>query len=208
MSFDPRLVDMVMRLRSRGISDAATLRAMELIPRKAFVEPAHHERAYEEIALPIACGQQVSAPMATALMVQLLAPTDRSKVLEIGTGSAWMAAILSRRARRVYSVERYAELVEAAEARLRAMGLHNVEIRHGDGRHGWPGQAPFDRIVIGCAVRAVPDKLMEQLAPNGRMVAVVDGMLTLFEKARKLVTETELMPLDLTMIEAGKSKSL
>ncbi|GLQ20153.1 protein-L-isoaspartate(D-aspartate) O-methyltransferase [Algimonas porphyrae] len=208
MSFDPRLVDLVMRLRSRGISDANTLRAVEQVPRKAFIAPDLFEQAYADIALPIACGQQVSAPMTTALMMQVLAVTDQSKVLEIGSGSGWMSGMLSRICRRVYAVERYVSLVGEAEATLLAMGLRNVEIRHGDGRYGWPGQAPFDRIVLGCAVRAVPDKVMDQLAPNGRLVAVVDGVLTLHEKARKHVTETEIMPLSLTMIEAGKSKTL
>lgn len=208
MNFDPRLIDMVMRLRSRGISDAATLRAIEQVPRKRFLTPEQAEKAYEDMALPIACGQQISAPHSTALLVQLLAPTQESKVLEIGGGSGWMSAILSTIVRRVYSVERYVTLVETAEERFKSLGVHNVEIRHGDGRYGWAGQAPFDRIVLGCAVRAVPDKVMEQLAPNGRLVAVVDGTLTLMEKARKHVTETEIMPLELTMIEAGKSKTL
>ncbi|MGB3455188.1 MAG: protein-L-isoaspartate(D-aspartate) O-methyltransferase [Litorimonas sp.] len=208
MSFDPRLVDLVMRLRSRGISDASVLRAIEEVPRKRFMPDEMFERASEDIALPIACGQTVSAPLQTALLVQMLALTDRSKVLEIGSGSGWMSALMSRTARRVYAVERYVGLVSDAEARLRALGLHNVEIRHGDGRYGWPGQAPFDRIVFGCAVRAVPDKVLNQLAPNGRLVAVVDGTLTLVERARKHLTETEIMPLDLPMIEAGKSKTL
>lgn len=208
MSFDPRLVDMVMRLRSRGISDAQTLRAMELVPRKRFIAAELSERAYEEIALPIACGQQVSAPMTTALLVQMLALTDRSKVLEIGSGCGWMSGVMAQRARRVYAVERYVGLVEAAEDKLRDFGIYNVEIRHGDGRYGWAGQAPFDRIVLGCAVRAVPQKLLDQLAPNGRLVGVVDGTLTLIERARKHLTETEFMPLDLPMIEAGKSKTL
>lgn len=208
MSFDPRLVDLVMRLRSRGISDARTLRVIEQVPRKAFIAPELSEQAYEDMALPIACGQQISAPMTTALMMQMLAVTDGSKVLEIGSGSGWMSGMLAQLCRRVYAVERYVALVERAEARLRSMGIHNAEIRHGDGRYGWPGQAPFDRIILGCAVRAVPDRLMDQLAPNGRLVAVVDGVLTLHEKARKHVTETEIMPLSLTMIEAGKSKTL
>lgn len=208
MSFDPRLIDMVMRLRSRGISDVATLRAMELVPRKRFLAPELHERAYEDIALPIACGQQSSAPLATALLLQLLDLTDRSKVLEIGSGSGWMSAVMAQHARRVYAVERYVGLVEGAEATLRELRIHNVEIRHGDGRYGWAGQAPFDRIVLGCAVRAVPSKVLDQLGPNGRLVAVVDGKLTLIEKARKHHTETDVMPLDLPMIEAGKSKTL
>ena len=208
MSFDPRLVDMIMRLRSRGISDAATLRAMEEVPRKRFISNDLSERAYEDFALPIACGQTVSAPLSTALLVQILSASDRSKVLEIGSGSAWMSAIMAQTARRIYAVERYVGLVETAEQRLTSLGIRNVEIRHGDGRYGWPGQAPFDRIVFGCAVRAVPDKVLDQLSPNGRLVAVVDGKLTLIERARKHLTETEIMPLELPMIESGKSKTL
>ena len=208
MSFDPRLVDMIMRLRSRGISDAATLRSMEEMPRKRFISNDLSERAYEDLALPIECGQTISTPHTTALLVQMLALTDRSKVLEIGSGSAWMSAIMAQTARRVYAVERYITLVENAEARLRTLAIHNVEIRHGDGRYGWPGQAPFDRIVLGCAVRAVPDKVLDQLAPNGRLVAVVDGQLTLIERARKHLNETEILPLELPMIEFGKSKTL
>ncbi|MEL6688022.1 MAG: protein-L-isoaspartate(D-aspartate) O-methyltransferase [Pseudomonadota bacterium] len=197
-----------MRLRSRGISDASTLRAMEEVPRKRFISNDLSERAYEDLALPIECGQTISAPLATALLVQILALTDRSKVLEIGSGSTWMSAIMAQVARRVYAVERYVKLVETAEARLKELSVRNVEIRHGDGRYGWPGQAPFDRIVLGCAVRAVPDKVLDQLSPNGRLVAVVDGQLTLIERARKHLTETEIMPLDLPMIEFGKSKTL
>ncbi|MEM7729793.1 MAG: protein-L-isoaspartate(D-aspartate) O-methyltransferase [Pseudomonadota bacterium] len=208
MTFDRHLVDMVMRLRSRGISDAAVLRAMEDLPRKRFVDDAFASRAHEDIALPIDCGQTVSAPFDTALLVQLLALTDRSKVLEIGSGSGWMSALMARTARRVYAVERYIGLVSGAEGRLRETGLRNVEIRHGDGRYGWPGQAPFDRIVLGCAVRALPDKVLDQLGPNGRLVAVVDGRLTLVERARKHLTETDILPLELPMIEAGKSKTL
>lgn len=208
MSFDPRLVDMIMRLRSRGISDAQTLRAMEELPRKRYLPVELHEQAYEDLSLPIACGQTMSPPLTTALLVQMLALTDRSKVLEIGSGSGWMSGLMAQRARRVYAVERYVGLVSGAERTHQQMGVHNIVIRHGDGRYGWPGQAPFDRIVMGCAVRAVPEKVLDQLAPNGRLVAVVDGRLTLLERARKHVTETDLMPLDLPMIEAGKSKTL
>ncbi len=208
MSFDPRLVDMIMRLRSRGVSDANTLRAMELVPRKAFVSLDNAERAYEERPLPIACGQSLSAPLTVALLVQLLGVGREDKTLVIGSGSGWLPAILSRQCRRVYAVERYVGLVKQAEATLAQLGIHNVEIRHGDGRYGWPGQAPFTRILLACGVRAVPDKVMDQLAPNGRMMAVVDGQLTRFDRARKHVTETEIMPLDLPMIEAGKSRTL
>lgn len=208
MGFDPRLIDMVMRLRSKGVSNADLLRAIEQTPRKQFLASDWHERAYEDSALPIACGQEISAPLPSAILMQMLGVKLDSKVLEIGTGTGWMAATLSRLCRRVYSVERYRSLIGTADERLRHMRIHNVEIRHGDGRYGWPGQAPFDRIILGCGVRAVPEKVMEQLAPNGRLVASVDGKLTIFEKARKNVSEREVMPLPLPMIEAGKSKGL
>ena len=208
MSFDPRAVDMIMRLRTRGVSDAATLRAMEQVPRKAFVPMEQMERAYDEAALPIACGQVMLAPMTVALFLQVLQTQSDDKALVIGSGAGWLPALLSRQCRRVYAVERYVGLVERADATLRGQGIHNVEIRHGDGRYGWPGQAPFTRIVFGCAVRAVPDKVMDQLGPNGRLVAVVDGTLTVFERARKHVTETDMLPMELPMIEAGKSRLL
>ena len=208
MSFDPRLVDMILRLRSRGLSDTATLRAVEQVPRKAFVGAENAERAYDEVALPIACGQAALAPLDAAMLVQLLRAGPDDKALLIGSGSGWMAGVLSRLCRRVYAVERYVGLVKQAEASLRAQGLHNVEIRHGDGRYGWPGQAPFSRIVFGCGLRAVPEGVMNQLAANGRLVAVVDGTLTVMDKARKIVTEREVMPMELPMIEAGKSRTL
>ena len=208
MNFDPRLIDMVMQLRSRGVSNADVLRAVEQTPRKRFLPESLHERAYEPRALPLDCGQSVSAPFESAIMMQMLEPNYESKVLDIGTGSGWMAATLSRIVRRVYSVERYRRLIADAETALRKSGITNVEIRHGDGRYGWPGQAPFSRIIIGCGVRAIPEKILDQLAPNGRLVAVVDGTLTVVERARKHFSETDVMPMTLPMIEAGKSKSL
>ena len=208
MSFDPRLVDMIMRLRQRGVSDAATLRAVEQVPRKAFVRAEDAERAYSEAALPIDCGQVITAPLATAMLVQLLQAGPEHKTLMIGGGSGWLAGVLSRQCKRVYVVERYVGLAKGAEARLRAQGLMNIEIRHGDGRYGWPGQAPFDRIVFGCGLRAVPEGVMAQLAKGGRLVAVVDGMLTTFDRARTKVTEREVVAMELPMIEAGKSRTL
>ena len=208
MVFDPKLVDFVMALRSRGISDAATLRAIEQVPRRYFAPDGQAERAYSEHALPLPCGQAMNAPQTTALMIQLLAPRLTDKVLQVGVGSGWSAAVMSRMCRRVYGVERYVGLVRDADARLRRAEIYNVELRHGDGRYGWPGQAPFTRILLSCAVRALPQKVVDQLAPNSRLVAVVDGTLTVVDKARKHLTETEIMPLTLPMIEAGKSKTL
>ncbi len=206
--FDPERIDMIMALRGRGVSDNAVLRAMELVPRRRFVELAHAQQAYENRTLPIACGQEISAPYDVAIMSQLLDLEPEHKLLEVGTGSGYHAAVLSQICRRVYSVERYHSLLRAAEQRFAENGINNVVTRHGDGRYGWPGQAPFDRIIVTCGVRAMPSGLMEQLAPGGKMVAVADGTLTVASKARKRVEETEIMPMKLPPIEAGKSKVL
>ena len=208
MSIDPGLIDMVMRLRGRGISSNAVLRAIELAPRRFFVPQEKREIAYEEVNIPIACGQTLPPPMTAALMAQLSDIKPDHKVLTLGLGSGYLAAILARLATRVYTVERYKTLIREADARFRQVEVFNVVTRHGDGRYGWPGQAPFDRIVLGYALRAEPEAVLKQLAAGGKMLAVIDGTLTLFEKPRTKISSTELMPLDLDMAEAGKSKTI
>lgn len=205
---DPGLIDMIMRVRGRGISDNAALRAMELVARKRFVDKKHWDAAYDEQSLPTSCGQTVSPPLTIALMTQMLELSPEHKCLEIGTGSGYHTAILSKIVKRVYSVERYKQLIAEAEERFKALGITNHVIRHGDGRYGWGGQAPFDRIILTCALRAEPAMLIDQLASNGKLVAVVDGHLTRYKKARTKVTVETLFPLELPMIEAGKSKAL
>ena len=205
---DPGLIDMIMRIRGRGISDNAVLRAMELVARKHFVAKKHWDVAYEEQSLPTSCGQSLSPPLTIALMTQMLELNPAHKLLEIGTGSGYHTAILSKIVKRVYSVERYKQLIREAEARFQSLGITNHVIRHGDGRYGWGGQAPFDRIILTCALRAEPAMLIEQLAPKGVLIAVVDGQLTRYSKARKKVTVETLFPLSIPMIEAGKSKAL
>ena len=206
--FDPERIDMIMALRGRGVSDNAVLRAMELVPRRRFVQLAHAPKAYENLSLPIACGQEISAPYDVAIMTQVLELEPQHKLLEVGTGSGYHAAVLSQICRRVYSVERYHSLLREAEQRFAENDINNVVTRHGDGRYGWPGQAPFDRIIVTCGVRAMPSGLMEQLAPGGKMVVVADGTLTVASKARTRVEEHEVMPMQLPPIEAGKSKAL
>lgn len=206
MSFDPRVIDMVMRLRSRGVSEASVLGAFESVSRRPFLGDA--DTLYDDAVQPIACGQTAIPPLQGARLMQILAAGPGDKVLLVGAGSGWLAALLARQCRRVYAVERYKTLVASAENALTRLGIHNVELRHGDGRYGWPGQAPFSRILFACAVRAVPDKVLEQLGPNGRLVAVVDGQLTHFDRARTRVTETAITPMTLPMIEAGKSRAL
>jgi len=208
MSIDPGLIDMIMRLRSRGISSNTVLRAIELAPRRHFVPLEKRSVAYDAVNVPIACGQTLPPPMSAALLAQLLDVEADHKVLTPGLGSGYLAAILSHMATRIYTVERYKTLIKEANARFRALDIYNVVTRHGDGRYGWPGQAPFDRIVMGYALRAEPEAVLKQLAPGGKMLAVIDGTLTLFEKPRTKISITELMPLDLDMVEAGKSRTL
>ncbi len=160
----------VLDLRRRGIMDAAVLRAMEEVPRERFVMPAHVHLAYLDRALPIACGQVISQPYLVAYMTEQLEVRPEHHVLEVGTGSGYQAAILSRLAARVTSIERYRTLADAARSRLRALNCDNVEIITGDGMMGAADRAPFDRIIVTAAAVTVPPALMDQLAVGGIMV--------------------------------------
>ncbi|NNE58894.1 MAG: protein-L-isoaspartate(D-aspartate) O-methyltransferase [Hellea sp.] len=206
--FDPGLMDMILRLRGRGVSDNNILKAFEITPRKLFVGEQHYMEAYEEKLLPIDCGQTLSEPLTIARMSQALDVDPDHKILEIGTGSGYHAAILSRLCKRVYSIERYKQLTEQCEALFRKLEIPNIVVRHGDGRHGWKGQAPFDRVLVTAGLKSVPAKLLDQLAPKGRLVAVVNDELMRFDKARTKVSETAIFKLTIPMIEAGKSKAL
>ena len=165
-----RKVRLIMELRRAGIADVRVLGAMEKTPRESFVGDAFQDRAYDNVALPIGDAQTISQPYVVALMTEKLALTGGEKVLEIGTGSGYQAAILARLARRVFTVERHRALLHDAERRFAALGLSNVVTRLGDGGEGWPAQAPFDRIIVTAAAREVPSVLVEQLAPGGVMV--------------------------------------
>jgi protein-L-isoaspartate(D-aspartate) O-methyltransferase len=160
----------LLALRKRGISDAAVLRAMDEVPREHFVESSFVADAYADQALPIACGQTISQPYVVAYMTEQLRVEPSHRVLEIGTGSGYQAAILSRLAREVISVERYRTLADTARARLAALGYGNVEVRVADGLGGVPERAPYDRIMVTAAAETVPDALVEQLAEGGAMV--------------------------------------
>lgn len=157
-------------LRRRGISDQAVLRAMDEVPRAQFVTPEFSGRAYADQALPIDCGQTISQPYVVAYMTEQLALRPHHRVLEVGTGSGYQAAVLSRLARDVVSIERYRTLAEQARARLRAAGIKNVEVVVGDGLAGVPGRAPFDRIIVTAAAATLPQTLIDQLADGGIMV--------------------------------------
>lgn len=160
-------------LRSKGVTDARVLTAMETIDRGAFVTGIFADRAYEDMPLPIACGQTISQPSVVGLMTQALDVSARDKVLEVGTGSGYQAAILSLLARRVYTIDRHRRLVREAEAVFRRLGLTNITAIAGDGSHGLPDQAPFDRIIVTAAAEDPPGPLLAQLREGGIMVLPV-----------------------------------
>jgi protein-L-isoaspartate(D-aspartate) O-methyltransferase len=160
----------LLTLRRRGISDAAVLRAMDQVPREHFVEPSHAALAYADQALPISCGQTISQPYVVAYMTEQLNVQPQHRVLEVGTGSGYQAAVLSRLAREVITVERYRTLAESARGRLAALGYTNVQVHVADGLNGLPERAPYDRIMVTAAAEAVPQALIEQLADPGVMV--------------------------------------
>ena len=160
-------------LRSKGVTDARVLTAMETIDRGAFVTGIFADRAYEDMPLPIACGQTISQPSVVGLMTQALEVSPRDKVLEVGTGSGYQAAILSLLARRVYTIDRHRRLVREAETVFRRLGLTNITALAGDGSHGLPDQAPFDRIIVTAAAEDPPGPLLAQLREGGIMVLPV-----------------------------------
>ncbi len=158
------------QLRRRGIADKRILDAFRTVPREAFVGPDQADRAHGDHPLPIAAGQTISQPYIVALMIEAAAIGPQDKVLEIGAGSGYAAAVLSRIAREVIAVERHSELVKIASGRLLELGYDNVRIALGDGTRGWPDEAPFDAILAAAAGSHVPQALIDQLAPGGRIV--------------------------------------
>lgn len=170
---DDRAGRLILSLRRQGVTDARVLTAMEQVDRSLFVHEKFMDQAWEDQALPIDCAQTISQPFIVGLMTQALQVGPRHRVLEIGTGSGYQCAVLSRMARFVYSVERYKSLLTEAENRLKAMKAENVFTRHGDGGAGWIEQAPFDRIMVTAASPHEPTELLKQLKPGGILVAPV-----------------------------------
>ncbi len=162
-----------LQMRARGVRDAQVLEAMETIPRHLFVPESLIHQAYEDHPLPIGAGQTISQPYIVAFMSELLDVEPHHKILEIGTGSAYQAAVLSRLAKKVYSIEIIESLGEQARGRLDKLGYRNVEVLIGNGYLGWPTNAPFDRIILTAAPEEVPQALVDQLAAPGRLVAPV-----------------------------------
>jgi protein-L-isoaspartate(D-aspartate) O-methyltransferase len=163
------------QLRSRGISDARVLAAFREVPREAFVEPALAAHAYDDRPLPIGEGQTISQPFVVALMVEVLSIAPGDRVLEVGAGSGYAAAILGRLASRVVAIERHPALAVAARVRLARLGYANVEVHEADGMSGWPEAAPYDAILVSAAASTVPPALVSQLAARGRLAMPVGG---------------------------------
>ena len=173
MNLDHRRVQLVLALRSSGVTDTAVMAAMEVIPREIFVPSALRQHAYENAALPIGYEQTLSQPGIVGIMTQALGLTDRMKVLEVGTGSGYQPAVLASLARRVYTIERYKPLMRVAETRFQDLRVRNVTTKCGDGTMGWEEQAPFDRIIVTAAALDVPPILAAQLSVGGIMVVPI-----------------------------------
>ena len=205
---------MVERLREKGIRDERVLAAMGAVPRHLFVDEALASRAYEDTALPIGFSQTISQPYVVARMIESLIGDNGmpARVLEVGTGCGYQAAVLARLAREVYSVERIRGLLERARANLRGLRLSNLRLTHGDGNLGLREAAPFDAIIVAAAARAVPQALLQQLAHGGRMVLPLKTAqaprgaqrLALLERGARGITQTTLDEVLFVPLETGK----
>ena len=184
----------------QGISDSLTLAAMRAVPRHRFVPAEQRRYAYDDTPLPIGHGQTISQPAVVAFMTQLVRPRAGLRVLEVGTGSGYQAAVLAETGARVWTVEIFRMLADTARERLDRLGYRNVAVRHGDGYAGWPEAAPFDAVVVTAGADSIPPALIEQLAPGGRLVMPVgdprlDQALVLLEKdSAGRVTSRRVLP--------------
>jgi protein-L-isoaspartate(D-aspartate) O-methyltransferase len=184
---EPRLRMVIEQIEARGVRDPRVLDAMRRVPRHELVPASQREQAYEDHPLPIGKGQTISQPYVVAAMTEALSLTGGERVLEVGTGSGYQAAVLSLLCKQVYSIEIVPELAERARADLARLGYANVEVRQGDGWRGWPEHAPFDAIVVTAAPEQVPPDLIAQLAVGGRLVIPVGR----YEQNLLLLRKTE-----------------
>jgi protein-L-isoaspartate(D-aspartate) O-methyltransferase len=210
---DDDRMEFLLTLRRRGIADQAVLRAMDEVPRERFVEPTFADSAYADQALPIACGQTISQPYVVAYMTEQLKMESRHRVLEVGTGSGYQAAVLSHLAREVVSVERYRTLAEEARARLKALGYKNVDIVVGDGFVGVPDRAPYDRIIVTAAAETIPQTLLDQLADGGIMILPLgshDGSQHIIKLTKSVtgIRRENLIPVRFVPMLPGKAQEL
>ncbi len=213
MAPDIRMIQLLMELRRAGIGDSELLSAMETTPRDAFVPEVFRDRAYDNVSLPIEDGQTIGQPSLIATMIAALELKPGLRVLEVGTGSGYQTAILSKLSKRVYTIERSEALARRAQERLRKLLLFNVDYRIGDGRRGWPGQAPFDRIIVwGCVTDAPPPDLVGQLHLKGQMIIPVDRngdgqVLVRTRRAAQLgFQSTDLLPVKFVPMLEGVTK--
>ena len=207
------IANLLLRLRRSGITDQKVLAAIESVPRDVFVPADSQDNAYSERALPIDCGQTISAPVIVGMMTAALDVGDRDRILEIGTGSGYQTAVLAKLARRVYTIDRFRTLVAAAESRFRTLRISNVTTLVGDGMKGWPEQAPFDRIIITAAGEIVPEALLRQVRLGGIIVAPVgphDGVQKLVKMTRVQdgFDETKLADVRFVPLIPGKAAHL
>jgi protein-L-isoaspartate(D-aspartate) O-methyltransferase len=203
----------LLNLRRRGIMDQAVLRAMDEVPRAQFVETESACQAYTDRALPIACGQTISQPYVVAYMTEQLGLRPHHRVLEVGTGSGYQAAVLSRLAREVVSIERYRTLADAARQRLSVLGYDNVEIVVGDGYAGVSEQAPYDRILVTAAAETLPQTLIDQLADDGVMLLPLGSHqgsqhIVKLTKSQTGIARQELIPVRFVPLVSGRAQEL
>ncbi|MCE9520947.1 MAG: protein-L-isoaspartate(D-aspartate) O-methyltransferase [Alphaproteobacteria bacterium] len=213
MHTDVRIIQLLMELRRQGVTDSDVLSALELTPRELFVPEVFQDRAYDNAALPIDCGQTISQPFIVAYMTQALELAPNMRVLEVGTGTGYQTAILARLAKRVYTIERHAALMAKAQERVKKLLLFNVEFRVSDGMRGWPGQAPFDRIIVTAAAREnPPQELLNQLNIKGIIVIPIDRgghgqVLVRIKRTAQGFQSADLLPVKFVPLLEGVAKS-
>jgi protein-L-isoaspartate(D-aspartate) O-methyltransferase len=206
-------MEFLLTLRRRGIGDQVVLRAMDEVPRAQFVEPDFAWQAYADHALPIACGQTISQPYVVAYMTEQLVLRPHHRVLEVGTGSGYQAAVISRLAREVVSIERYRTLANQARERLAALGYDNVEVVVGDGLAGAPDKAPFDRILVTAAAERVPQTLLDQLDDDGVMLLPLGPQhgsqhIVKLTKSQTGIAREDLIPVRFVPLLPGQAREL
>ena len=206
-------MEFMLTLRRRGIGNAAVLRAMDEVPREHFVPNAYYDQAYADQALPIACGQTISQPYVVAYMTEQLDVHPEHRVLEVGTGSGYQAAILSRLARTVVTVERYRTLADTARARLETLGMSNVEVLAEDGLTGVAARGPYDRILVTAAAEEIPQALVDSLAEGGVMILPLGPHggaqeLVKLTKTRDGIVHEDLIGVRFVPLLPGKAREL
>jgi len=213
MQTDVRMIQLLMELRRQGITDTEVLSAMETTPRELFVPEVFRDRAYDNVALPVDAGQTISQPYVVAYMTAQLELKSTHRVLEVGTGTGYQTAILAKLVRRVYTIERHASLAEQAQERLKKLKLFSVDFRVSDGMRGWPGQAPFDRIIVTAAAREnPPQELLNQLNIKGLIVIPIDRgvdgqVLVRIRRTAQGFQSTDLLPVKFVPLLEGVAKS-